>query len=488
MNTDDSIIQLPPIESLPRQTYPVKVLQFGTGNFLRGFADWMIQQANNTVGLNMGVAVVQSMGKDNLLARQQGRYTVIERSYRAGNVVSVNHDVHVIQRWHHASTNWQAVVEEACQPGLQFILSNTTEAGIEFKYEPFSETDCPTTFPGKLAYLLYKRAQTFPDVKIAVIPCELIERNGEVLRDVVWQYANAWNLGTTFATYLRESVSFCNTLVDRIVPGFPAEPEPFWHALGFQDHLLTLCEPYHLWVLEAPPWVQAALPLPAARLNVVFTDNLEPYRVRKVRILNGAHSILAPVGYLAGLTTVQEAMKHPVVGRFLSTALEKEIVPFVPGSAEEITCYWNEIAARFMNPAIRHELIAITLNSIAKYRVRLVPSVLAHIRHQQFVPERLAFAFAALVFFYRGWKSGEPIPMKDDPAVIRYFQERWMATRYTPESIRALVQDVLGKKEWWGLELASQTHFSERVAYYLYQIDQLGVLDVLRELNEDSML
>jgi tagaturonate reductase len=303
----------------------------------------------------------------------------------------------------------------------------------------------------------------------------------------VLRYADHWQLGSPFEQYVRERVSFCNTLVDRIVAGLPTDSANHWQQIGYEDRLLTACEPYHLWVLEAPGWVQTALPLAKAGLNVHFVANLEPYRTRKVRILNGAHSMLAPLGYLAGMLTVREAIANPLVAGFVRNALHNEVIPFLPGDAGELQQYAATTIERFGNPAIRHDLLAITLNSVAKYRTRLVPSALAYIKNKQFVPEHIAFAFAALIFFYRGLKAGAQIPIKDDPAIVEYFRQKWEITRYTQPSLENMVTDVMAQNEWWGTDLALFPFFVERIAHHLYLIDQIGVLDAIRELNEDVL-
>jgi tagaturonate reductase len=484
MKTDDSIIVLPPIESLPRQTYPVKVLQFGTGNFLRGFADWMIQHGNHKLGLEMGVVAIQSVSNDNTLTNQKGLFTVVERGLVDGEFRSTPQRIDVIQRVVNAQTQFDIFLKEAENPDLQVILSNTTELGIQFDATDGSFSKPATTFPGKLTQLLFWRFQCLADQPLIVLPCELIERNGDRLRECVLNYADHWQLDKPFIDYINR-ITFCNTLVDRIVPGRASDETNLMHTLGYQDGLITSCEPYHLWAVEAPPWVPEVFPLHKAGVNFIYTDQLEYYRVRKVRILNGAHSIMAPVGYLAGIETVQQSMEHKIIGSFITNCIREEILLTLPGDPMELRPYAEEIIQRFLNPTIRHALMSITLNSFSKWRVRLLPSIKSYYQVKEFVPERISFGLAAQFFLYRGLKGGKDIDLKDDPLIIKEMKHHWQNASFTEKGMEQLAEVLLSNSSWLGEDLSSIGELKEKVGHYLYLIDQIGIVASLEELRKN---
>ncbi|MFN3664990.1 MAG: tagaturonate reductase [Sediminibacterium sp.] len=475
---------MPAITSLEKKQYAVRVLQFGTGNFLRGFADWMIQKANDHLNLDMGVAMVQSMSSHDNLQKQNGMYTVVIRGFEGGKIISQADRIDVVQRLVNGQ-DLGALLTEAENPDLEIVLSNTTETGITFDAADVSYKQIAKTFPGKLTQLLFKRFESYPTKELGIIPCELIEKNGSVLKQCILKYAAHWKLTNGFEEYIHTKLQFCHTLVDRIVPGFPEKPEKYWEEIGHEDNALVMCEPYHLWAIEAPPWVQEKFPLDKAGLHVVYTEDLEPFRVRKVRILNGMHSIMAPIGYLAGLETVQQAMEHEIISTFVKKTLHEEILPFIPGEQEFTRHYSNEVIERFLNPSIKHKLIDITLYSFSKFRVRLLPSIELYEKANHHTPHGLAFAIAALLFIYRGFKGGKQIPLKDDPQTIKLLQDSWASTSYTEKGIRELVDKLLQEKTLWGKDLNDIHGLSERVAKHLFRIDQYGIVAALKDLQAE---
>ncbi len=480
----DVVKKLQPITVLPKKQYPVRVLQFGTGNFLRGFADWMIQKANDRIGLNMGVTMVQSMSNQDTLIKQNGSYTVYIRGLQDGLDTTQIDKVDVVQRIVNGQ-DLSALESEALNPHLEIILSNTTETGITFDSTDASIRQVAKTFPGKLTQVLFKRMQAYPEKQLAIIPCELIEKNGSVLEQCVINYASHWHLGAEFEQYVQTKLHFCQTLVDRIVPGIPKNPKQFWDDIGYEDNALVMCEPYHLWAIEAPLWVQKLFPLNKADLKVIYTHDLEPYRIRKVRMLNGMHSIMAPIGYLAGVETVREAMEHKTIGSFVRNTLEKEILPFIPGDYKVNKQYSNEVIQRFLNPAINHQLIDITLYSFSKFKVRLLPSLKLFEQTHGLSGRGLAFAMASLLFLYRGIKEGMEIPLKDDPYVIKLMRERWKNTNFTETGFRQLAETVLQDKTLWNQDLTNIHRLVEKVALYLYWIDQFGMITALEKVQNE---
>jgi tagaturonate reductase len=397
---------------------PVKVLQFGAGNFLRGFCDWMVDVLNEKTDFNGSVQIVQPIrkGKGIDLASQDGLYhVVLNDEVRLITCVDSIIDPH--------GNTFLSVAET---PDLEFILSNTTEAGIVF-----GDDD---TFPAMATRLLHRRYQVLPHKILHFLPSELIEKNGTALKSVVFQYIDRWNLPTDFKTWVNSNVKFYNTLVDRIVPGF----KDISKATGFEDKFTVMAEPFHLWIIEGQ---NELLPFKAAGLNVHFVPDLTPYRTRKVRILNGAHTTLVPVAYLKGFRSVRESVEDPEVRDYLLKAIHEEIIPTLDLPKEELTTFADDVMTRFQNPFIKHELTSIALNSISKYRVRVLPSVLAYISLKKDLPKRLLYSLAALIKLYK-------TNINDTPEVADFFQQAW-ATNDTTSVAKA----VLANKSFWGQNL-----------------------------------
>ncbi len=312
-------------------------------------------------------------------------------------------------------------------PELQFIVSNTTEAGITFNPKDNNPKELPESFPGKVTLLLYHRFNFFnKDSKkgLLFIPCELIERNGDKLREVILQYTKYWNLPDDFNEWIAQHNTFCNTVVDRIVPGFPKDTAgEIQKILGFEDNQLVISEPYHLLVIEAPEYVRQLFLDEKAGLNVKFVSDITPYRVRKVRILNGAHTALTPIAYLRGFRTVKDSINDPFVGEFIRQTINEEIIPTLELPAEELKQFAADVIERFQNPFIRHELISIALNSISKFNVRVLPSIVEYQKRTGKLPMRLIQSLAALIVFYKGIWQNESIALQDTPEVLNFFKE-----------------------------------------------------------------
>jgi len=471
------------VHELARNQYPVKILQFGTGNFLRGFADWMVQEMNQKVGLHAGVCVVQSISNSNTLENQEGVFTVIIKGIRKEEFVSQQFKVDVIKRVVNPYRDFVAFLSEAINPDLQFIISNTTEAGIKFSSQDVNVDSVASTFPGKLTQLLFKRFQHKLDNSLLILPTELIPQNGAELKSCVQQYAELWSLPAEFNTWLNAHVTFCNTLVDRIVSGFPKKPkDTVFEELGYIDELVVEAEWFHLWVIEGPRWIEEVLPFKRAGLNVIYAHDLKPYQLRKVRILNGAHTCMACVGYLAGLNTVREAIEHPVVGRYIKRMIYDDIMPQIPGDLLELEHFAEEVINRFRNPAIDHQLISISLNSFSKFNARVLPSLLAQVDRSGLVSPRFAYAFASLIFFYRGLRGGTEIPLKDSEDVLTFMRKVWEEVSDSKSGMEELCRKVLSKDQWWGKDLTTIPHLTKMIGNYLYEIDQHGILDSLKEV------
>jgi tagaturonate reductase len=413
------------------QSRPVKVLQFGGGNFLRGFADWIIDVLNEKTDFNGAIDIVTSVtpGTAEQINEQQGLYYLVQQGNKNGKAFSETRLITSVNRAINPAKDLDQFLVSAKNPDLRFVISNTTESGIAFEATDLSVDTLPKSFPGKLTVLLYHRFKQFKgssDKTLIIIPCELIEKNGDTLKEVVLRYVAHWNLSNEFAHWVDKNI-FCNTLVDRIVPGYPKETISEIHReTGFDDQLTVSAEPFYFWAIEAPSSVQKEFPTQIANLeNVIFTNDITPYRIRKVRILNGAHTALTPVAYLRGIRTVKEAMDDPHVSKFVQQTIEEEIIPTLALSHKELKDFSLAVGDRFRNPFIKHLLLSISLNSISKFKVRVLPTIIEYISLKKKLPENLITSFAALICFYKGEWNGETIPLKDSADVISIMQDAW---------------------------------------------------------------
>ena len=441
------------VQNIPQR--PIKVLQFGTGNFLRGFVDWVIDNLNEQTDFNGDIQIIQPHGKSphRDLIDQEGLYHVLIRGFQHGSLVQENRLITSVQSTINPHLEYQEYLNLADNPDLEFVVSNTTEAGIYVDDKDSDYQTCPRSFPGKLTTLLYRRYTVFSgatDKGLSIIPCELIEDNGGKLKATVLQYSRKWGLSEGFERWVESSLIFCNTLVDRIVPGFPEESSgEIQKELGFEDKLIVMAEPFHFWAIEAPESLKDAFPAGKVKeLDVKFVDDLAPYRERKVRILNGAHTTIVPLAYLRGLRTVRETVEDAYMGGFLEAAIQQEIIPTLDLPEEELKEFAHSVIERFKNPFIKHLLSAIALNSISKFKVRVLPSLLEYVKREEKLPEHLVRSLAALIVFYRGNYGGEDLPVKDTPEVMEFFQRAW-----ANDTTTTLVQAILANISLWEKDL-----------------------------------
>jgi tagaturonate reductase len=442
------------------QNRPLKILQFGEGNFLRAFADWMVDIMNERAGFNGAVQVAQpiAQGLGQKLNAQDGLYHVVLNGIQGGQARRDIRLVSCLSGVINPYNDYAAFLKGAENTDLRFIISNTTEAGITFDEKDRLQDAPASTFPGKLTALLYHRYQFFKGDQtktVTVLPCELIEKNGETLRQTILQYIAHWNLPDGFKKWIADDTLFCNTLVDRIVPGYPKDNiSEICEEAGYEDGLVVMAEPFHLWVIEPKGSAEAIatlrreLPLEKAGLEVKIVEDLAPYRTRKVRILNGAHTTIVPVAYLRGLRTVREAVEDSYTGDFIRKAIGEEIIPTLDLSREELEKFASDVIERFQNPYIRHELMSIALNSVSKFQVRVLPSLLEYVRRKNALPRRLVHSLAALIIFYRGEWKGERIALNDTPAVLDFFKKAW-----SQNDPSAVVRAVLSNTDLWKTDL-----------------------------------
>jgi tagaturonate reductase len=447
---------------------PVKVIQFGEGNFLRAFADWIIDILNEKTDFNGSVDVVQpiAQGMGAQINEQDGLYHVVLNGIKDGQPSTETRMIESVNRVINPFQDMASYLEGAENADLRFVISNTTEAGIAFNPADQYPGALPSSFPGKLTVFLLHRFNHFHgavDKGLIFLPCELIEKNGANLREAILRYADHWKLSTDFTTWLAQNNVFCNTLVDRIVPGYPKDTiQQIQEAIGYDDRLVVTAEPFHLWVIEANESVRKLLPVEKAGLQVRFTGDLTPYRTRKVRILNGAHTALVPIAYLAGLRTVKESIDHPVIGNFIRECLFEEIIPTLELSKDELHQFAHNVIERFQNPFIRHELSSIALNSISKFKVRVLPSLTRYVELKNALPEKLVRSLAALIQFYKGEWNGESTPVSDSPEVTSFFQTAWRNP-----SVKQVSNITLANKDLWGEDLTKVTGLSHAIADHL---------------------
>lgn len=436
------------------QTRPVKILQFGEGNFLRAFVDWMIDILNERTDFNGGVEIVQpiSKGMANAINEQEGLYHVLLKGIQQGKIFSETRLITCVSRAINPYENFQDFLATAENPELKFIVSNTTEAGITFAPTDSNSSVLAESFPGKLTQLLFHRFKFFkgdPGKGLIFLPCELIEKNGDTLKETILRYADRWNLPPHFSAWIKTANVFCNTLVDRIVPGFPKDTITEIHqSIGYEDNLVVQAEPFHLWVIEGDEIVQQHFPAQRAGLDIKFVSDLTPYRTRKVRILNGAHTTLVPVAYLAGFRTVKESVDDPVIGAYIRNSIFNEIIPTLDLPGDELNEFANDVIERFQNPFIKHELLSIALNSISKYKVRVLPSVLEYKKRTGKLPQNLLYSLAALIRFYKGEWQGSVIPLNDGADIIDFFKASWKS-----HDLEEVTQKVLSNDSFWGQDL-----------------------------------
>lgn len=442
---------------------PERMLQFGEGNFLRAFVDYFIDMLNEKAGFNGKVVLTQPIapGLAEMINRQEGLYTLYLRGFENGKKVNDKRVISCVSRCLNPYENFDALLDCAKNPDLRFIACNTTEAGIV--YDPDSAFDQvpPASFPAKLTRFLYERyTQKLPG--FIILSCELIDNNGKELEKCVLQHIEAWNLGDDFLRWTREENIFCSTLVDRIVTGYPrAEADAINAENGYIDNLLDTGEVFGFWVIEGPQSILKELPFDKAGLPVLVTDDHSPYKQRKVRILNGSHTSMVLAAHLAGQTIVRECMEDDVIRGFMEKAVYDEIIPTLTLPKEELLGFAASVTERYKNPFIDHRLLDIALNSTAKWRARVMPSLKGYVAKFGKLPTCLTFSLAAYIAFY---KKGEGA--RDDEWVMAFFDQ------HRNDANADLALAVCQNERMWGEDLSAIPGFCEAVAKELDAIDE----------------
>ncbi|MCR3760355.1 tagaturonate reductase [Clostridium felsineum] len=468
--------------------YPEKIVQFGEGNFLRAFVDWQVDKMNKLADFNAGVVIVQPLeqGLVNMLNEQDGLYTLYLQGLKEGKAVKEHSVIDCVTRGLNPYSEYEEYLKLAENPEMEIVISNTTEAGIAFDENDKLGDTCQNSYPGKLTAFLYRRFKTFNGDKskgMLIIPCELIDRNGEKLKATILKFAEVWNLEKEFADWINEANTFCCTLVDRIVPGYPRDTIDEVHAeLGYEDSLVDVGEQFHLWVIEGPEWIKDVLPFEKAGVNIQVVKDVTPYRTRKVRILNGAHTALVPVAYLYGLDTVGHSVEDEVIGRYLKDLVYDEIIPTLDLPVDELKYFAGAVLERFLNPFVNHYLMSIALNSMPKFETRDLPSLLEYTKRKGQLPKKLVFSLAALIEFYKGKRGEEDIKLADGEDVLALYKELWSKFDGSDASYRNIVETVLGYEKNWKMNLNNVEGLTDAVTENLIKIDKLGMKEAVKSV------
>ena len=468
--------------------YPERVLQFGEGNFLRAFVDWQIDKMNKESGFDGSVVVVQPIefGLLDKLNEQDGLYTLYLQGMNEGKAIEEHSVINSISRGINPYSQYEEYLKLAENPELRFVFSNTTEAGIVFDENDKLGDKPSKSFPGKFTALLYHRFKAFNgqnDKGLIIIPCELIDRNGDKLKEVVLKFANIWNLEESFITWINEANTFCSTLVDRIVPGYPRDTiKEITEELGYEDNLVNVGEHFHLFIIEGPKWIENEFPVSKAGLKIKFVEDMTPYRTRKVRILNGSHTSLVPVAYLYGLNTVAESVDHEIMGKFIKDTIYEEIIPTLDLPEEELKYYAEVVLERFMNPFVKHYLMSISLNSMSKFETRDLPSLIEYVNRKGKLPKKLVFSLAALIEFYKGKRDEETISLSDDEHILQLYKTVWEKYDGTEAGLREVVTTVLAYEKNWKMNLNEVAGLTDAVVHYLVSIEKLGMKEAIKEV------
>ncbi|ATY89469.1 tagaturonate reductase [Pectobacterium atrosepticum] len=473
--------------NFPGRQHPDRVIQFGEGNFLRAFVDWQLDLLNEHTDLDAGIVVVRPIDSDfpPALDTQDGLYTTIIRGLNEqGEAVREPRLIRSVNREINVYRQFDEYLALAHDPNIRFVFSNTTEAGISYHADDRLSDAPPVSFPAKLTRLLYERFCHFDgaaDKGWVLLPCELIDYNGVALKELVLRYAAQWELTSTFTAWLNDHNTFCSTLVDRIVTGYPrAEVEALQQEMGYQDTFWDTAEHFYLFVIQGPLWLAEELRLNKLDLNVRIVDDIKPYKERKVAILNGAHTALVPVAFLAGLDTVGESMNDALIGKFVEKTIAEEIVPVLDLPHDELTSFAQAVLSRFRNPFIQHQLLSISLNGMTKFRTRILPQLLTYRERHGELPARLTFALAALIAFYRGERSGEgdalqAYPLQDDAHWLERYSTLWAGVKENTVSLAELVNVVLRDADHWEQDLTQVPGLAAQVTEQLQTIVERGM-------------
>jgi len=485
---EEYIVQDRPIKQ--RQRRPIRVLQFGEGNFLRAFADYIIDCSNEAGVLDSNVVIVKPIDYGTLdkFDQQDNFYTVILRGIKNGQSSVETRVVSCIQKTIDPYIQINDYNLLMRNEDLRFIISNTTEAGIVYSGKDKLEDALPETFPAKVTKLLLQRYEIFDgamDKGFIFLPVELIEKNGDNLKKCILSYCSLWGLSDGFIHWVNSANIFCNTLVDRIVSGYPkAEEEKLWQEMGYKDELIATGEPFGFWAIGSDriDAVKKEFTVQSG-VEVVFAEDIEPYKQRKVRILNGAHTAMVMGGYLAGKNIVAECMDDADIRNYMLSCIYDEIIPNIPLDKEKLKDYANSVVERFRNSFLNHKLLDICLNSTSKWRARVLPSFIDYYESMGKIPKLLTLSFAMYLSFYIGVqkdeegyfniRDGERYKMLDDEYALEIFRTNYRLP------IDRMIHIVMSDEKLWGINLTDISGFYEKVCEHVHSISTYGMKKVI---------
>ena len=479
----------------PKSVMPEKIIQFGEGNFLRAFVDWIVWNMDQKTNFNGSVVVVQPIerGMVDWLNGQDCLYHVNLQGRENGESVNTLERIDVISRALNPYSQNQAFLALAEQPEIRFVISNTTEAGIAFDPSCKLDDKPASSYPGKLVQLLYRRFLAFdgdPKKGLIIMPCELIFLNGHRLKECIYQYIELWkdDFGTDYEAFKEWFAKYnyvCATLVDRIVPGFPRkEIKEIQEKISYEDNMVVQAEIFHLWVIEKAEnmtceELRAEFPAEKAGLHVLIAESEKPYHERKVTLLNGPHTVLSPVTYLSGVDIVRDACNHEVLGKYIHKVQFDELMQTLNLPMDELKQFANDVLERFNNPFVDHQVTSIMLNSFPKFQARDLPGVKTYLERKGELPQGLVFGLAAIITYYKGGKraDGANITPNDDPKIMELLKELW-ATGDTQK----VTDGVLGAEFIWGEDLHGVKGLAELVKKDLDLIQEKGMLDAVKTI------
>ncbi len=467
------------------KTYTEKIIQFGEGNFLRAFVDWIIWKTNQKTDFNASVVVVQPIerGMIDMLNEQDGLYHVNLQGLDEGKPVDSAEMIDVISRAINPYRDHADFMALAEQPEIRFVISNTTEAGIAFDPNCKFEDAPASSYPGKLTQLLYHRFEYFkgdPDKGLVIFPCELIFLNGKELKRCIREYIKLWNLGEEFSNWFENACGVYCTLVDRIVPGYPRDTAAeLCERVGYEDKLLVKAEIFHLWVIEAPQEVAKEFPADKAGLHVLFVPSEAPYHERKVTLLNGPHTVLSPVGYLSGLDTVKECCEDELIGKYVHKVMFEELMNTLNLPMDELQKFASDVMDRFRNPYVKHFVTSIMLNSFPKYKTRDLPGLKSYLERKGELPKGLVLGLAGIITYYKGGKRGDvEIVPNDDPAIMQLLKDLWAGG-----DIRKIAEGVLAASDLiWGEDLNQIPGLTDMLSADLALIQEQGMREAVKSI------
>ena len=479
----------------PKSCAPERIIQFGEGNFLRCFVDWIVWNMNRRTDFNASVVVVQPIerGMADWLNGQDCLYHVNLQGKLNGEVVNSLDRIDVISRAVNPYTQNQAFMALAEQPEIRFVISNTTEAGIAFDPACKLDDKPASSYPGKLTQLLYRRYKVFngdPTKGLILMPCELIFLNGHHLKECIFQYIELWkdDFGADYEVFKEWFTRYCYvcaTLVDRIVPGFPRkEIKQIQETVCYEDNLVVQGEAFHLWVIEKPEnmsidELKAEFPAEKAGLHVLIAESEKPYHERKVTLLNGPHTVLSPVAYLSGVNIVRDACQHPVIGKFIHKVMYDELMQTLNLPMEELQQFAGDVLERFVNPFVDHQVTSIMLNSFPKYETRDLPGLKVYLQRKGELPKGLVLGLAAIITYYKGGvrEDGAEIVPNDAPEIMQLLKDLWATG-----DMRKIATGVLAEQSIWHEDLNAIPGLTDMVVGFLEQIQKEGMLKTVESI------